>query len=249
MRAGSRIYGMLSIPKAEGKYPAILRVSGAGVRGYKGDTENASKGYIVFEIAVHGIPVNLEEQVYWNLQEGALRQYYKYNMHNRDEYYYKRIYLGCVRAIDFLTTLPQFDGKNIIVHGGSQGGALSIVTAALDDRVTGLVSFYPALCDMVRFLHNRAGGWPRLFQDEEYNTPENIRTAQYYDVVNFARQLKVPGYYAFGYNDMVCPPTSVSAALNSIEAPKECIITEDTEHYIYPEQRDVSWHWIENLLK
>lgn len=245
---GSRIYGMLSVPKAEGKYPAILKVPGAGVRGYNGDTENASKGYIVFEIGIHGIPVNLEGSVYWNLYEGALKQYYNINLDSRENYYYKRVYLGCVRAIDFINTLSQFDGKDIIAYGGSQGGALSIVTAALDQRVTGLVSFYPALCDMVGFLHGRAGGWPRMFQNKEFDRPEKIRTAQYYDVVNFARHINVPGYYAFGYNDMVCPPTSISAALNVIEAPMKRVVTENTAHYVYPEQRKESWNWVDDFL-
>lgn len=61
-------------------------------------------------------------------------------------------------AVDYLFTLEQFDGKNLTVQGGSHGGALAIITAALDNRVTGLVSFYPALCDLNGYLHNRAGG-------------------------------------------------------------------------------------------
>ena len=248
LRSGSRIYGMLSVPKGREKYPAVLKLPGAGVRAYNGDTENAAKGYIVFEIGIHGIPVNLPGDVYWNLYEGPLKNYHTANLDSRDNYYYKRVYLGCVRAIDFIYSLPEFDGTNLIAYGGSQGGALSIITAGLDNRVKGLVSFYPALCDMVGYLHGRAGGWPRMFQNEENNTPEKIKTAQYYDVVNFARQVKVPGFYSFGYNDMVCPPTSVCSALNMIMAPKEYAITEDTQHYVYPEQRNQSWVWVYNFL-
>lgn len=246
---GSRIYGMLSVPKGGGKYPAVLKVPGAGIRAYNGDTENASQGYIVFEIGVHGIPVNLPNDVYTNLYQGALKQYYSMNLDNRDNFYYKRVYMGCVRAIDLIYTLPEFDGENLIVYGGSQGGALSIVTAALDNRVKALVSFYPALCDLVGYLHGRAGGWPHMFKKEENNKPDKIATAQYYDVVNFARQIKIPGHYCFGYNDMVCPPTTVYSALNMIQAPKDIFITEDTRHYIYPEQWKDSWVWIKNFLR
>lgn len=249
MRHGSRIYGMLSIPTGEGKFPAILRVPGAGVRPYKGDVSNASKGYIIFEIGIHGVPVDLDPEVYASLSEGALKNYHSANLDSRDDYYYKRVYLGCVRSIDFLFTLPEFDGKNMITYGGSQGGALSIVTAALDKRVTGLVAFYPALSDMVGSLHGRAGGWPRMFENKDNNTPKRVTTAQYYDVVNFARQLQVPGYYALGYNDMVCPPTSMYAALNSIKAPKEIKVSEDTGHYVYAEQWAYSWQWIKQLLE
>lgn len=245
---GNRLYGILCVPKGGGKYPAILKVPGAGVRAYRGDMDAASHGYIVFEIGIHGIPVDMDNGVYQNLYDGALKAYYNFNLDNRDNYYYKRVYLGCVRAIDFIFTLPEFDGKNLISYGGSQGGALSIVTASLDNRVNALVSYYPALCDLTGYLHNRAGGWPHMFKKEENNVPSKINTAQYYDVVNFARNIKVPGFYAFGYNDMVCPPTSVYSALNSITAPKSINISEDTAHYAYPETRDKSFEWLSNLL-
>ena len=35
----------------------------------------------------------------------------------------KHVYVGLVRCIDFLTSLPEWDGKNVAVQGGSQGGA------------------------------------------------------------------------------------------------------------------------------
>lgn len=245
---GNRLYGVLCVPKGAKKYPAILKLPGAGVRAYNGDTDSASKGYIVFEIGIHGIPVNMTNDVYQNLYAGALKGYHTFNMDNRDNYYYKRVYLGCVRAIDFIFTLPEFDGVNLISYGGSQGGGLSIVTASLDNRVKALVSYYPALCDLTGFLHKRAGGWPHMFNKEENNMPEKIKTAQYYDVVNFARNLKVPGFYSFGYNDMVCPPTSVYSAVNTIKSPKDIFITEDTGHYAYPEMRQKSWEWLNKFL-
>lgn len=248
-RNNSRIYGTLCIPQGGGKFPAILKLPGAGVRAYSGDIENAGKGYIILEIGIHGIPVNMAGDVYWNLYEGALKNYHSNNLDNPDNYYYKRVYMGCVRAIDFLFTLPEFDGENLLAYGGSQGGALSIITTALDNRVKGLVSFYPALCDMTGYLHGQAGGWPHMFKNAENNTPEKIKTAQYYDVVNFARHIKVPGFYSFGYNDMVCPPTTVYSALNKVNAPKEIFITEDTGHYAYSEQRNESWIWIKKILK
>lgn len=245
---GGRLYGMLTIPKAKGKYPAMLKVPGAGIRPYKGEVSNAERGIIIFEIGIHGIPVDLPAEVYTSLGSGALKNYPSMNLDNKDQYYYKRVYLGCVRGIDFLTSLPEYDGKNLITYGGSQGGALSIVTAALDSRVTGLVAFYPALCDLAGYLHNRAGGWPHMFKQAENNTPEKVNTAKYYDVVNFARQLKVPGFFSFGYNDMVCPPTSMYSAMNVITAPKEIMIEERTAHYTYTEQRDASWEWVMSFL-
>ncbi|MFT3751700.1 MAG: acetylxylan esterase [Paludibacter sp.] len=246
---GSRLYGMLSVPRDGATHPAILKVPGAGIRPYGASISDAEKGYIVFEIGIHGIPVNLTGDIYDNLNNGALKGYHTFNLENKDRYYYKRVYLGCVRAIDFIYTLPQFDGKNLITLGGSQGGALSIITAALDSRVKGLVAFFPALCDLTGYLHDRAGGWPHMFNNPVNNTPDKITTAGYYDVVNFARQIKVPGFYSCGYNDMVCPPTTTFSAFNSIKAPKEFCIMENTAHYTYPEQWSEAWKWVDNFFK
>lgn len=244
----SRIYGILCVPKAPGKYPAILKVPGAGIRPYGGEPDRAGKGFIILDIGIHGIPVNMQGDVYNNLSTGALRNYHSLNMDNRDKYYYKRVYTGCVRAIDFIYTLPEFNGS-LATFGGSQGGALSIVTAGLDSRVKGLVAFYPAMCDMAGYVHGRAGGWPHMFKDEKLWTPEKIKTIQYFDVVNFARQVKVPGFYTFGYNDMVCPPTTTYSTYNVINAPKELFVAETTAHYAYAEQWTAAWNWVMNFLK
>lgn len=248
---GSRIYGILSVPKGDGKYPAILIVPGAGVRGYRGDVQRAEKGVITLEIGIHGIPVTMDNQVYESLVNAALKNYFFNNWDNKDNIYYKRVYLGCIKSVDFIFGLEEFDGKNIIVQGGSQGGALALVTAALDSRIKGLACFYPALSDLTGYLHGRAGGWPHLFRnstDSKAVLEEKVKTAGYYDAVNFARQIKVPGFYSFGFNDMVCPPTSVCSAVNSIDAPKEIMIVPETEHWNYQEQRDKRDEWIFKLF-
>ena len=98
---------------------------------------------ITLEIGIHGIPVNLDNQVYENLGSGALSAYWTIRMNNRDTYYYKRVYLGCVRAVDFIFSLPEFNGTDIAVTGGSQGGALTIVTAGLDKRIKYLAAHLP----------------------------------------------------------------------------------------------------------
>jgi cephalosporin-C deacetylase-like acetyl esterase len=249
---GSYFYGILCVPKAPGKYPALLQVPGAGIRPYNGLVAQAENGAITFEIGIHSIPVNLPLQVYNDLANGALNGYPSFNMDDKDRYYYKRVYLGCVRSIDFIYSLPEFDGATVVVTGGSQGGALSIVTAGLDARVTGLAAFYPALCDLTGYLHGRAGGWPHLFKNADKNDKQVAlcaETAGYYDVVNFARQIKVPGYYSFGYNDRVCPPTTTYSAYNVITAPKSLLIMEETAHWTYPEQSNKIWAWINKELR
>ncbi len=251
-RVGARLYGILCVPKKEGKYPALLRVPGAGIRPYTGDVATAEKGIITFEIGIHGIPVNLDASVYNNLGAGALNQYFYFNLDNRDRYYYKRVYLGCVRANDFLSALPQFDGTHLGVTGGSQGGALSIITAALDPRVRYLGAFFPALSDVTGYLHGRAGGWPHIFGKDNmafHNTKEKIETCGYYDVVNFARQVKITGMYSWGFNDETCPPTSMYAAYNLITAPKSLLLALETGHWTYPEQSEKVGNWLVEKLK
>jgi cephalosporin-C deacetylase-like acetyl esterase len=246
-RIGSRLYGIVSIPRKPGKYPALLRVPGAGVRGYSGDVALADKGIITFEIGIHGIPVTLDAGIYNDLGRTALDGYPFFNLDDRDKYYYKRVYLGCVRAIDFIFSLPEFDGSTLAVTGGSQGGALSVVTAGLDNRVKYLGAFYPALCDLTGYLSNRAGGWPHMFRDLKASK-EKIETTKYYDVVNFARNVKVPGFYSWGYNDVTCPPTSMFSAYNSIKAPKELMIMQETGHWTYPEQQEKMRNWLVGKL-
>jgi cephalosporin-C deacetylase len=251
-RVGARLYGILCVPKKEGKYPAILQVPGAGVRPYAGDIANAEKGVITFQIGIHGIPVNLDPVVYNDLGAGGLNGYWSYNMDDRDRFFYKRVYAGCVRSIDFLFTLPQFDGSNLAVTGGSQGGALSIITAALDSRVKYLGAFYPAISDVTGYLNGRAGGWPHYFDKNNVtvnNKKEKLETIAYYDVVNFAKRLKVPGYYSWGFNDETCPPTSMYASYNSISAPKELLLALETGHWTYPEQQEKMSNWLISKLK
>ncbi len=244
-----KIYGILCKPKSAGKYPAILHVPGAGIRPYYGDVGGAENGFVTFQIGIHGFPVTLDPVVYNDLRYGALDKYWTANLDDKDNYYYKRVYLGCVRAVDFIESLDCFDGQNIGVTGGSQGGALSIVTAGLDERIDYLAAFYPALSDLTGYLHGRAGGWPHMFRDGFTNKPEKIETSKYYDVVNFARFVKAKGWYSWGYNDNVCPPTSIYAAYNVITAPKEPHIFQETQHWTFPEQQELKNEWLYGKLK
>jgi len=254
---GSRIYGILCVPKGEGPFPAVLQVPGAGVRSYSGDIGLAERGVITLQIGIHGIPVNLDDKVYSQLGTGALNWlgYPVIQLDSRENYYYRRVYLGCVRANDFLVSHPKFDGKSLLVMGGSQGGQLSIVTAALDPRVKALSAYYPAYCDVTGYLHGRAGGWPHMMRAKEDGSPSlhatgpKLRTTSYYDVVNFARRLKVPGHYAWGYNDTICPPTSMYAAYNVITAPKKLLLSLETGHILpIPEQHAIEAAWIAEQL-
>jgi cephalosporin-C deacetylase len=249
-KGASRFYGILAVPRAEGTFPALMSPPGAGARPYRGLVDLAGKGFITLQVGIHGVPVDLPAEVYDNLLAGPFgsgRGYTAFNLDDRERYYYRRVYLGCVRANDFLVGHPKWDGKNLVVTGGSQGGALTITTAGLDPRVTAIAPYYPALSDMAGYLKGRAGGWPHLFKEEPdgHRSPAKIRTAAYYDVVNFARRVKATGLYSWGWNDEVCPPTSMHAAYNVVTAPKDLLLALETGHNTVPEETAKVDRWIE----
>ncbi|HET9316450.1 MAG TPA: acetylxylan esterase [Vicinamibacteria bacterium] len=246
----THVYGVLCEPMGDGPFPALLSVPGAGVRAYRGQVEMAERGIITFQIGINGIPVNLEGPIYDDLRWGALSGYRVHSLDDRNDYYYRRVYLGCLRANDFLVSRPRYDGRTLGVAGGSQGGALTIVTAGLDPRVKLVGVSYPALADTTGYLHGRAGGWPHMFQDEtRHRSQAKIDTIAYYDVVNFARRLRVPGLYAWGFNDETTPPTSMYAAYNVITAEKSLLLALEMGHPPVPEVTARMNDWLERKLK
>jgi cephalosporin-C deacetylase len=250
--AKPRVFGTLCEPRAPGRYPALLFVPGAGVQSQPGLVELAARGFITLQIGIHGVPMDLPADAYDRLAQGALTAYPFMFLEDRDLYYYRRVYLGCVRSNDFLVSRKNWDGKNLLVTGRSQGGQLAIVTAGLDPRVTGVAAIYPAYCDVTGYLHGRAGGWPHMFREDNavHRTPEKIATTAYYDVVNFARRLKAPGLYLWGYNDEACPPTSMFAAYNVITAPKRLALALEMGHIRLPsELADLIDTWFEEQIR
>lgn len=247
--SAARVYGVLAEPKAPGKYPAILRVPGAGVRPYGPEIKLAERGALVLTIGIHGIPVNLPKELYDSLAVGALANYRVSDLDDRELIYFRRVYLGCVRANDFLCSLPNFNGR-LGVTGSSQGGQLTIVTSVLDPRVAAIAAGMPAYCDVTGFLHGRAGGWPKMFQPlpdgapNPNDTPLKIANTGYYDTVNFARLVHVPGFYTWGYNDTTCPPTTTYSAYNSITAPKTLMLALPQQHHISPPQAEAMNAWL-----
>jgi len=221
-------------------------VPGAGVRPYFPDIGIARRGVIHLAIGIHGIPVDRDSLLYNELRASALRDYMYAGIEDRDRYYYKRVFVGVVRAGDFIFSLPQFDGSNYVVEGGSQGGGLAIITGALDPRVKAIAVSFPAMADHLGYLEGRAGGWPHVFEHPESvrATAEKIETLRYYDVVNFARLLKVPGIYLWGFNDTTVPPTSMYAAYNEISSPREVIVDPPAGHSRTREQLGQIHAWL-----
>lgn len=254
---GQAIYGYLFYPKGAqpGSCPVVLCPPGAGIKTIKEPLRHkyyAEAGMIRFEIEIHGLNPTLTEEQFKEISNafsGRENGYLNNGLDNRDNYYMKRVYLACVRAVDLLTSLPEWDGRNVIVQGGSQGGALALITAGLDKRVTACVANHPALSDMAGYKAGRAGGYPHFFRVAGMDTPEKLRTMAYYDVVNFARQITVPCYLTWGYNDDTCPPTTSYAVYNVLTAPKEALITPINEHWTSEDTERGHLEWIQKHLK
>ena len=184
-------------------------------------------------------------EMYRQLENGSMSGYVLKGIEHRDTYYYKRSYLGCVRAVDYLCSRADVDQARIACYGGSQGGMLSIVTASLDKRISALFAYYPAFCDVTGYYYGRSGGWPHLFIDRSDPLIEQkVAVSKYYDVVNFARFLTQPGFYAWGFNDIVCCPSSTFSAYNVITAPKTLKVARDTGHWLYPWQTEQALQWL-----
>lgn len=239
---GRNIYGYLSRPKDGEKHPVLFEPPGAGTRKRRPSTGYAERGYIYMNINIHhDADSELSDEDYQEVV-GELENYRYIGIEDKDDFYYKEVYAACSRCIDFLCTLEDWDGKNVGVTGGSQGGALSIVSAALNDKVTFCAAFYPALCDLMGALHDRAPGWPKYFLEEEVIEGAE-ETLAYYDVVNFARKLECPVFYAFGFNDQTCCPTSTYAGYNVITAPKKLITTFTNGHWRFSATNEEAKEW------
>ena len=74
------------------------------------------------------------------------------------------------------------------------------------------------------------------------------RTLAYYDVANLAQKIKVLGFYSYGYNDNTCPPTTVTAALNVITAPKTIVVTPVSAHWGFEETNRKSIEWMKKRI-
>ena len=257
-RQGQSIYAYLFYPKnaKKGSCPVVLCPPGAGIKTIKEPLRHkyyAENGCVRMEMEIHGLDPRLPQETFKDIStafNGRENGYLENGLSNRDNYYMKRVYLALVRAIDLLTSLPEWDGKNVIVQGGSQGGALSIIAAGLDSRVTQCVANHPALSDMAAYsVKGRTGGYPHFNRIPGTLTPEKIKTMAYYDVVNFARHVKCDTYMTWGYNDNACPPTTSYAVWNTLNCPKEALLTPINEHWTSEATERGHLDWILKHLK
>ncbi len=251
-KAGSYIYGMLTVPKTPGRHAAVVEYPGAGIHKFQsGNMAWADSDIVCLQIGIHGIPLDMEAEVYQNLTNGGMANYAYLGLEHRDNYYYRRVFLGAAKAVDFLKSLDYVDSTRIGVYGGSQGGLLSLVVAALKPEVRCVSAAYPAMCETAGSRYERAEGWPRLFVWRKgTDTPQIRDVVRYFDAVNFARFVTQDIQFIQGYNDHVCMPTTTFSAYNVIPKGRKILLTPyDCSHWLYPEQHAARRQWMCRMLR
>jgi cephalosporin-C deacetylase-like acetyl esterase len=231
--AGSHIYGQLAKPKKGGKFPAMLIVQYASVYPLQKQwaTNRAAQGWLVLNIMAHDLPIDEPAEFYKKASATTLKDYVGIGDEDRETSYFLRMYLSCYRAADYLAAREDWDGKTLVVTGGSQGGQQSIVTAGMHPKVTAMVANVPAGCDVTGHEVGRAIGFPYwAARAEGKKKPQIVGVGRYFDAMNFAPKVTCPALVGLGLIDETCPPSGVYAAVNQFKGPKEIVVLPLSDH-------------------
>lgn len=224
---GKPVSGYYVRPKgaAPKSLPAELFVHGAGVRSSSLNPGEARRGRLAMDINAHGIPNGKPTAFYEALAAGELKNYRYDGRESRDTCYFRGMFLRLMRAMDFLCAQPEWDGKTLIVRGGSQGGGQALAAAGLDPRVSAFYAGVPAICDHSGNVVNRVAGWPKLVPlgADKKPDPAILQVARYFDGMNFATRTKADAILTVGFIDNVCPPTTGYATYNNITSRKQIV--------------------------
>jgi len=249
----------------EKSLPIVLIVHAAGVKGAwcLAKPENALRyakmgnGALCFDLNAHGMLNGQPQEYYDNLEAGELKGYMHFGLENRDENYFRDMYLRLLRTLDFLADQPEWDGKRIIVIGESQGGGQALAAAGLDKRVTAAVATVPAMCDWGRTLIGEKGGWPNPFSTKN-SREKMLKSVPYFDAVHLLKGSKATLVTEVGFIDNTCPSASVYAAINQSKGKKIIFGVPYREHNLRQESFRKTWEnevykpkmrFIENFLK
>jgi cephalosporin-C deacetylase-like acetyl esterase len=219
---GSKVHGYLAKPARQGKFPAIIQLQYAGI--YALDphwaAQRASDGWLVINVDAHDkLPSDPSGDV--------PKSYVAVGNTDREQSYFLNMFLRDSRALDYLLTRADWDGKTIVLTGGSQGGQQSFALAGLrPEKITAVLVCVPAGADTNGDLHGRKAGFPNWPSD----SPKAMETALFFDPVNFASRIKAPMMAGMGFIDTVSPPAGIWTALNQISGPTEPLPLIESEH-------------------
>lgn len=232
--ATQRVRGQMAWPDQPGKLPALLIFQWAGVYPLERGTVvgNAKNGWLAVNVMPHDLAVDEPKAFYDAQAQGPLKEYGLIGRDSRETSYFLRMYLGARRVLDYVKTLPQWDGRTLVVHGTSMGGAQALVAAALDDGVTAAVVNVPALCDQNGPEAGRAAPFPYWLAKESGTLdPRRIsEAARYFDVAHFAPRVKAPVLVSAGLADESCPPAGIAAMASLLGGAKEIVFMPGANH-------------------
>lgn len=260
---GGRVYAWMAKPPGAGPYPAILVLPGAGFNARPRPLEHARHGHLTIDIQVHGQDVDLAD--YPTPSGYAVPQFEPV-----DAYYYYKVHLRVLQAINYLLSRPDVDPKRIVVVGGSQGGRLGIVAAALDSRVAAVVSCianspnHPHLAWVARCngldkpndnpSAPKFAGRPTSDGMELTAAPPAVSDAEgrclaYYDPMNYAPDVKCPILLNAGLIDPVSPPFSIWAVYNRLGSKDKTMVPLPGLGHDWSAEFDRrAWKWLAQRL-
>lgn len=216
-------------------------------------------GALSLDLNAHGMLNGQADDYYHMLEDGLLHNYYDHNAADRETYYFRGMYLRLLRAIEYMTRQPEWDGKRILVIGESQGGGQAVAAAGLDNRVSAVVLNVPAMQDLGGARAGRRSGWPQPIESHPSLDAEMLdATLPYFDGALLLRHSKAEIFCEIGLIDTTCPPSAVWSSLNCAKGKKtvNCVPFRThawpsgplrpfwDEHYLRPRQE-----FINNYLK
>lgn len=217
--------GHLAVPKRPGRYPAVVRFLGYGSGPSLPARDNPN--VVRYVASTRGQGVMKAENVYGD--------WMAHRLDSRDDYYYRGAFLDTVRAVDFVCSREEVDPRHIAVEGGSQGGTLSYVCAALDRRVSFCMPCNPGFGDIPNFIGLTR--WPGSVYRAYVATNRTGVTQEslygmltYFDVKNFAPMVTCPVYMAVGLQDPICPPRTNFAPYNLLRGEKRVAVYPECGH-------------------
>jgi cephalosporin-C deacetylase len=252
---GRHVWGQVAKPRDAGgkKYPGlvILQWASPPYPLHKSwVTDRAAEGWLAVNIEPHDVMPD-QPQSYYDALPNELKAYNTIETRDRDRNYFLYMYLADIRAVDYLASRPDWDGRTLVVMGTSMGGQQGLCTAGLHPKVTHLLVNVPAGADVNGTAHGRKTGYP--FWDP--SDAKVMDTAAYFDTANCAARIKVPSLVSMGFIDTATTPVSIWAAFNQIKGPKEAAVMPDSphNHLATPEQSkpwtDRSAAWMSALVQ
>ena len=159
--------------------------------------------------------------------------------------FYKNI-LDTLLLSRIITSFEGVDSNNIVTYGASQGGAFSIIFAALNKNVKKCISLYPFLSNFkaIYELDNRNNAYTefthhaRWFNTKGSNTKDFLNNLYYIDTINFAKLLKCNVLFGISNLDVDCPKETQQNIFNNIKSNKKVIVYKKYYHENIPSFND-----------